>query len=716
MKKHFLFLILPFCLFSCNFQQAKDKQIDEFMTFKPLSYDLAFKKADSILALLSIDEKIELIGGHNMFFVKGLERFKIPQLYLSDATQGVHLRKDLDSMLEKSTAFPCPILLAATWNKDIARAYATCIGEECRAGGIAVLLGPGMNNYRISQNGRNFEYFGEDPYLASRMIENYVNGVQSTGTAATLKHFIGNETEYYRRTTNSIIDERTIHEVHMAPFKAGIDAGVSCVMTSYNKVNGEWSGQSDYVIGQLLRKDLGFKGLVMTDWWSIWDTQKAIKSGLSLDMPGHAIDKIKYLKAFGDDIFIRSSAKKLLDEGKVTEQDINRMARDVISLSLVMRLNERPVKDSNYLKGFPIHEQIALNTAREGIVLLRNQNGILPVKPGTKKILLTGKFIKEIAAGQGSAEVIGYNQVTMTDALKAVYGDKLSVSEKPSDEEIKNAELVIISSGTIDGEGWDRSFSMPQEDDDFILKIAGLNPNTVIVMNAGGGRRMTAWNDKVAAILYAWYVGQNGNTALAEILSGKTNPSGKLPITIEKEFKDAPGYGYLPEGTKMYQGWDDDMNMKKPIRDINYKEGVFVGYRWYENKKIEPLYPFGFGLSYTTFEFSDLKVKVNGNGDTQTTTVSFNMKNTGSVAGSNVAQVYVQDLEASVPRPIKELKGFQKVKLNAGESKQLVVELKRVDFAFWDVKSHNWLVEPGKFKIMVGQSSKEIVLDSEIEL
>jgi beta-glucosidase len=715
MKKLLLLFLLPVYFCSCNNgDKAKDNQMTDKNGFTPLSYEEAFKMADSILAQLTIDEKIELIGGHNFFFIKGLEKFKIPSLYLSDATQGVHLRKDLDNQLEKTTAFPCPILLTATWNTDLAKDYATSVGEECRAGGTSVLLGPGMNNYRVSQNGRNFEYFGEDPFLASRMIENYVKGVQSTGTAATLKHFIGNETDFHRRMTNSVIDERTIHEIHMPPFKAGVDAGVLCVMTAYNQVNGEWAGQSDYLINQLLRKDLGFKGLVMSDWWSIWDAEKAIKSGLSLDMPGHP-NTHKMFKG-KEPQFVRLSAKQLLSEGKITEGDINRMARDVVALSLVLRLNERPIKDTTLLEKFKQHEEVALITAREGIVLLKNQNGILPIKPGTKKILLTGKFIHEIASGKGSAEVLGFNLVEMADALKAEFGDNLTISDKPSDEEIKSSDIVILSAGTIDSEGWDQQFNLPKHEDDFILRVAKLNPNTVVVMNAGGGRRMTAWNDKVAAILYAWYAGQNGYTALAEILNGKTNPSGKLPISIEKEFKDAPGYGYVAPDAKYYQGWDGDNEMSIPMNNIEYKEGVFVGYRWYENKKTEPLYSFGFGLSYTSFEYSGLNVKVDGSGISQKVIVNFTIKNTGKVEGSEVAQVYVQDVEASVPRPVKELKGFQKVKLNAGETKQITIELKRNDFAFWDIKTHGWFVEPGKFKIFVGKSSKEIVLDKEIEL
>ncbi|NLP57285.1 glycosyl hydrolase [Lutibacter sp. B1] len=675
----------------------------------PVSYEESSKKADEFLTQLSVEEKIELIGGHNWFFVKGVEKFNIPQLYLSDATQGVHIRKDLSGQLEKSTAFPCPILLASTWNPDLSKQYATSIGEQCRAGDIAVLLGPGMNIYRVSQNGRNFEYFGEDPYLAGRMVENYVVGVQNTGTVATMKHFLANNHEFHRRMTNAIVDERTIHEIYTPAFKAGIDAGAMAVMTSYNMVNGEWAGQSKTVITNLLKGQLGFKGLVMSDWWSVWDPVKTITSGLDLEMPGEGNMDIPGLEIMGD-VYVRSNAKRLLDEGKITENDIDRMAKNVLKLSIAMGLTEREVKDESFLNKFTEHEKVALNTAREGIVLLRNEC-VLPVSKD-KKILLTGDFVEELARGGGSAEVEGYDIVTMLDAFKAEFGDNLTYIENPTNEDFTEADVVIVSIGTLDNEGWDKPFELPEETNEKIKNISTLNGNTLVIVNAGGGVEMTPWANDVAGILYSWYVGQNGNIALAEIVSGKTNPSGKLPISIEKQFSDSPGANYLPEGAELYAGWAEDMNMQYPQIDVEYKEGVLVGYRWYETKKIQPLYAFGHGLSYATFEFNDLQLSSAIIKDEEPVTVTLTITNTSEIDGAEVAQLYIQDVEASVIRPVKELKGFKKVFLAKGETALIEMELTKKDLSFYDVDSKSWKAEPGDFKILVGNASDKILVEA----
>ena len=386
-----------------------------YKPFRPIiGFDAAGRKADRILLRMSVDDKIQLLGGHRFFYIRGFEKYGIPELYLSDATQGVHIRKDLNSQLKKSTAFPCPSALTATWNIELANEYAKAIGEECRAGGIAVLLGPGMNIYRISQNGRNFEYFGEDPFLAARMIENYVSGLQSTGTIATLKHFLCNNTEYFRRKSNSIVDERAIHEIYTPAFKAGIDAGAMAVMTSYNQINDEWSPQSKYVVTDLLRNDLGFQWLVMSDWWSTWDPVKTIKSGLDLEMPGEPGDKMETLKKMGD-IFVKGAAPKLLKEGKISEGDINRMAKNILRTAIAMGLLERKVKDESYLKKFSDHEKTALQTARESIVLLRNEKNILPIEPEDKyKILLTGDYVEKIPRGGGYLLPLPYSCINLT--------------------------------------------------------------------------------------------------------------------------------------------------------------------------------------------------------------------------------------------------------------------------------------------------------------
>jgi len=718
MKRTLFFLCGMYLLTINSFSQSTKMQNYIFKPFKtPVSLAVADKRADAILALMTIDEKIQLIGGHNSFFTKGFDNYKIPAFYFSDATQGVHIRKNLDSTIQKSTAFPCPLALTATWNPALANSFAKSIGEECRANNVAVLLGPGMNIYRISQNGRNFEYFGEDPFLAARMIENYVVGMQSTGTITTLKHFLCNNTDFHRRRTNSVVGERAIHEIYLPAFKAGVEAGALAVMTSYNQVNGEWAGQSSYVINQLLKKELGFKGFVMTDWWSVYDPEKVIKSGMDLEMPGEADKNIPDLAIIGD-IYLRTNTARLLKEGKVTEEDVNRMAKNSMRAFIAMGDFDRPVKDASYLKNYPEHEKTALQTARESMVLLRNERNILPLSADSRKsILVTGKYVEKIARGLGSAEVEGYNNITMLQALRSEFGQSVTFAESPTDEQLKAAGCVVVSIGTSDSEGWDKPFELPVQSNEMVEKAVSLNNNTIVVVNAGGGLNLSGWNSKVPAIIYAWYAGQNGYTALAEILSGKTNPSGKLPITIEKKFEDSPGFGYIPKGMELYTGWGGDMIAPKiPVIDIQYKEGIFVGYRWYESKKIEPLYPFGFGLSYTTFNYGNMNISAKELAKTEGTTVEFELKNTGKREGAEVVQLYIQALKSSVERPVKELKAFAKIALKAGESKIVTLKLKSSDFAYWDVESHAWKTDAGTYNLLLGSASNNILQSEKITI
>jgi beta-glucosidase len=674
--------------------------------FQPLSYVQANSMAESVLKLMTLDEKIALVGGDRIFFIRALPRLNLSEVYMADATQGVHVREkfrdiDLSSYkMEKSTAFPCPISLAATWNLGLSYKYAEAIGEECRAGGISILLGPGMNNYRHSQCGRNFEYFGEDPFLVACMIDEYVKGVQSTGTVATLKHFVANNTDFFRRKSNSAVDERALHEIYLPPFKAGIDAGAKAVMTAYNLLNGEWCGQSEMVINNILRKQLEFNWLVMTDWWSVYDGEKLAKSGQDLEMP--------YTIAL-------ENAPELINQGKVKVEDIDRMAKSILRTCFAMKLYDRK-KEPAYYDRFGNHELIALQTAREGIVLLKNENSILPIKDEVKTILLTGDYVKKLAMGGGAALVEGYNIKLMIDELKNEFGDRIEYIANPTADQIKATEVVLCNIGTSDSEGWDRPFKLPEDQEQKVIMCVNNNPNTVVIVTSGSGIRMTDWDDKAKAIIYAWYGGQIGNRGLTEIIAGKINPSGKLPITIEKDFKDSPGYGYLPEGDTLYLGWHNEEEKAHPVYDVIYKEGVFVGYRWYESKDIQPLYPFGHGLSYTTFKYNDLNISKEKFNEDDVIVVSFTVKNTGNKPGLETAQLYVQDLESSVPRPPKELKGFQKVDLKPGESKTVSFELSKRDFSFWNPETKDWFAESGKFIIHIGSSSRDIKLKKEIEL
>ena len=698
----YLVLVLPAVIISCK----SDVQPNDVTSFTPpVAYEVAVKWADSILSLMTLEEKIDMIGGDHRFFTHPVPRLSIPPVMMADATMGVHLREYIhdsvkfEKVLPKSTAFPSSILLASTWNKDLVRQYAYSVGEECKAGGISILLGPGMNIYRTSQCGRNFEYFGEDPYLAGSIIANYVKALQSTGTIATLKHFVANNSDYFRRKSNSIVDERALYEIYTGAFKAGIDAGAMAVMTSYNLLNGEWCGQSSFVIDTLLRQQLDYRWLVMSDWSSVYDGAKVIKSGQDLEMPHR---------------FATENAQQLVANNMVSEQQISRMVRSILTTLYAMQSFDRK-PDTTLLTKFDEHEQVALQTAREGIVLLRNENQLLPIQTGKKNILLTGEHIDKIAQGGGAATVDGYNHITLGDALQVEFGERLKVSKEAADEDISNSDIVILSIGTFDSEGWDRPFNLPETKENLILHVSSLNPNTIVVVQSGSGINMSGWNTKVGAIIYTWYGGQTGAKAIAEIISGKVNPSGKLPITIERDFKDSPGFGYIPEGEQLYTGWNDNVEKVHEVFDVKYNEGIFVGYRWYEKNKIVPLYPFGYGLSYTQFNYDDLEISKSIFGIDDEVSVAFTVSNKGSFSGSEIAQVYVRDEVSAFPRPVKELKGFEKVSLQPGESKKISIRLDHKAFSYWNPEQRDWYAEPGKFIIMVGSSSANIELTGEIE-
>lgn len=658
----------------------------------------AYEEANKLLQTLTFEEKASMVRGYNSFFLKGIERKGIPPIYLSDATQGVNIRTNLPDpnmvkQLEKSTAFPAPILLASTFSPELSYQYAKAVGEECRAGGIEILLGPGLNIYRQSQCSRNFEYFGEDPYLVARMVEEYVKGMQSTGTAACLKHFLGNNTEFYRKRSNSIISERAINEIYLPGFKAGVDAGAMCVMTSYNQLNGDWVGQNPYAIKELLRKQLGFSWLVMSDWNSVWDLEKVVKSGQNVEMPG-SYD-------FG------TSIVELFNQGKITEKDLDNMLLPTLATCIAMNFYKRPKYEPSLLSTFPMHEKIARRVAEEGIVLLENRDNILPLDPAVnRKILLTGKFVSEIPRGYGAAEVIGYNNVRLVDALQKEFGRTVYYIEHPTVAELQEADIVILSMGTRDREAVERPFTLPDEEEGFMRYITSNHKNVIAVINSGSAINMSAWNDKVAALIYGWYGGQSGFEALTDIITGKVNPSGKLPISIEKDFKDSPAWGYLPKGASLYNECKNEFMIK--VYDIHYNEDILVGYRWYDTQKIEPLYPFSHGLSYTTFSLTKPELTVKKITGSQPIKCTVVLTNTGERKGSEVVQLYVREDNPTLLRPVKELKRFDKIALSPGEKRIVEFELTKQDFAFWDEQSHGWKVNPGRYTIMLGTSSKAI--------
>lgn len=665
-------------------------------------WQTSYAWADAKLKELTLDEKLNMTVGYEEFFFPGFPEKGIPYLYLSDATKGVHLRPELTDtvhirQLERSTAFPAPIMLAATFNPELSYEYGKAVGEECRAGGVELLLGPGVNLARNSQCGRNYEYLGEDPYMVGRMAAEYIKGLQSTGTAACIKHFIGNETEFYRRRTNSIIDERTLHELYMRPFKAGIDAGVAFIMTSYNKLNGEWTGESRNVIDTLIRRDLGFKGAVVSDWRSVYDHEKVVKSGQNSIMPGSRE--------------IRNDIAGLVSSGKLTEKDIDSMIRPLLATCHAFGLYDREKYIPKLLSKFPDHERISMRTAEEGTVLLKN-NGILPLEnPNGKKILVTGNYLdKDFNWVYASADVKGYNKISWRQALQKEFGDNLIFTAKPTDKEIKEADIVIVSTGTVDREAYERSFELPAAENNQLKRIAALNPNTIVVVFTGSGVKLTDFAEDAAAIVYGWYPGQNGMAAVAGVLTGRINPSGKLPLSIEKDFNDSPAKDVMPKGAKFYTKLVNE-RMITPY-DVNYDEGVLMGYRWYDTKGIAPLYPFGYGLTYTDWEITKPSVKVKD----KKVVVKSGLKNIGKRDGAQVVQIYASEKNPTVVRPMKELKGVKKIFLAAGTNTRFEISFDIDELGFYDSENHGWKLNPGEYVIAIGTSSRDILHEETIKI
>jgi beta-glucosidase len=444
---------------------------------------------------------------------------------------------------------------------------------------------------------------------------------------------------------------------------------------------------------------LGFQWMVMTDWWAVYDGKKVIESGQDLEMPACEAT---------------AEAEAMVRQGVVREEDIDRMVTSTLTAFKAMGLYEREPQ-LQWIDRFPMHVETALQTSREGTILLKN-NGMLPIEKPVGPILATGCFMKSLAFGGGAAEVEGYDQIQLLDALKKTFGEAVQYLEHPDDESIRKASVVLMSVGTLDSEGWDRPFELPASMESEIDRVLTLNPRTVMIVQSGSGIRMTDWSDRAAAILYAWYPGQVGNQAIAEILAGKTNPSGKLPVTIEREFSDSVDPDYVPEGEALYHGWNDEEEKRRKPYDVHYDEGVFAGYRWYESCSIAPLFPFGFGLSYTTFEYSALSLSSNRIREDESLTVRFKLTNTGQRQGAEVAQIYVREHLPELPRPIKELKGFRKVTLDAGASEWLSLELKPEAFAFWCPESSAWRIRPGLFSILVGSSSASIHLEAQVHV
>jgi beta-glucosidase len=653
---------------------------------------------------MTLDEKINYLGGTG--FVNGekigetqpLPRLGIPVVKMTDATSGSKLTKD-------HILFPAFICLAATFNPELSALYGRAVAEQCKADGYRVLLGPGVNMYRVPHCGRNFEYLGEDPYLACKMLVPYIKSVQETGVIATVKHFVANNSEHYRRNSNSVVSERALHEIYFPAFKTAVqEAGVKAVMTSYNLLNGEWVGQSKHLITEILRNEWGFDGLVMTDWWSINDTEKAITSGLDLEMPSASI-------------LGRKRIQKLLDNGTISEELIDQRLINIFKPFCEAGLFDEKHDDPPLRNNWPQHKNIALETARQGIVLLKNEDAILPLqKKSIKQMALIGKNALQTAASGGGAGGFdpGEKLVTYLDAIRSIASNKdinVAYYETPS-HDINNADIALIFLTMIEHEFMDRPFHLSDTQIDLIRHTSRLNSSTVVVLSVGSGVEMASWINDVKGIVYSWYPGTYGAQALAEILFGEMNPSGKLPFSIEHAENETHYFGnYLPENTELsreFQGW----NRGAPNFDIHYREGIFTGYRWYDSTSIQPLFSFGFGLSYAIFKLDNLSLSSDTITDNDALTITFHISNTSDIDGTEIVQLYIQDIDSSESRPKKELKGFQRIFLKADETKQIEMKIDKNNLAFWSEIKRNWQVENGSFNVLIGTSSSDIHLQA----
>lgn len=692
--------------FTCIMSQFSSKTQFSFeqaglARFQPaLSRADAEARASSLLEQMSAEERFNVVCGGG-FTIRACERLEIPEIIMYDGGQGVNLRPWCDNgVLEKTVSFPCTQQLAATWNRRLSGEYAKAIAEECRAGGIHVLLAPGVNIYRLSQCGRNFEYLGEDPYLTAELTRIYVTAVQNEGVMATLKHFACNNVEFSRKHSDSRIGERALNDIYLPAFKAGIEAGVLSVMTGYNLLNGEYCGESHYVINELLREQLGFEHLVMTDWNSVTDGVKVANSGQDLEMP--------------------SGAK--LTEAKDTllgTEAIDRMALSVLRSCLMMGFYDRPQLVPELLESLGEHEQIAYQTALEGIVLLRNENSILPLSERSGgPILVTGNYASRTPlAGWGSGRIEGYNPESFIDAFARKAGDaSIQYRLHPSDEEISAAKTVIICVGyEHEGEGKDRPFELPKAVETQINQLVALNRRVIVVVCTGGAVRMD-WNDQAAAIFQAGYCGQRGPAALADLIWGTVSPSGKLPYTMEVSFSDSPDPDYVPEGLDVS---DQRNNLQLPGLDkpehftgewphrINYEEGVFVGYRWYAQQQIQPRYCFGHGLSYSQFEYRNLEVEAV---DTSTWVVSVDVCNVGPMDAAEVVQLYIEPVNPIADQPVRQLKGFDKVFVLAGACKLARIYIEIDDFKSFDTGEGVSVITTDAWQLCVGSSVQDIRL------
>lgn len=661
------------------------------------------EKIREIIAKMTLEEKAGLCSGADFWHTKAVERLGVPASMVSDGPHGLrkqdvegdHLGMN-DSI--KAVCFPAGCGTAASFNRELITTMGEALGNECQAEGVSVILGPAVNIKRSPLCGRNFEYYSEDPLVASEMAGSLIKGVQNKNVGTSIKHFLANNQEHRRMSSSSEVDERTLREIYLAAFEgAVVNQKPWTVMCSYNKINGVYAAENEEYLTKVLRKEWGFEGYVMSDWGAVNARVEDLAAGLDLEMPS--------TNGINDKLIVEA-----VQAGTLKEEVVDLACERI--LNIVYRYEEN--RDKTAVFDRDKDHEIARKVAEETIVLLKNED-ILPLKEN-QEVVFIGKYAKAPRyQGGGSSHI---NSHKVTSAVEAAAGmsnvtfvqgfddkeDKLDEALlAEAVEAAKKANVAVIFAGlpdSFESEGFDRShMSMPNCQNELIKRVAEVQPNTVVVLHNGSPVEMP-WVNEVKGILEAYLSGQAVGGACVDILFGKVNPSAKLPETFPIKLEDNPSYLY-------YFGEKDK---------VEYREGVFVGYRYYDTKKMEVLFPFGYGLSYTTFEYSNLTVSSDSITDQDTVKVSVDVKNTGNVAGKEVIQLYVCDKVSTVIRPVKELKEFAKVELQPGETKTVTFELGNRAFAYWSVELHDWHVESGEFEILIGKSSRDITLSKTIEV
>lgn len=693
------------------------------------------QKISTLLSQMTLSEKVSLLHANSKFYVSGIKRLGIPEWALSDGPHGVRAEVNRHDWAyagwtnDSATCFPPGTALAATWNPALAYNQGLVLGEEARFRKKDILLGPGVNIIRSPLCGRNFEYMSEDPYLVSRMAVAYIKALQSKDVAVSVKHWLANNQEEHRDSVDVSMSERALREIYLPAFKASVmEGGAYTVMAAYNRFRGEWCSENEYLNRQLLRREFGFKGVLMTDWSASHTTVKAALTGLDLEM---GTDKKDYNEWYFADPLI-----KAVEEGKVPVSVVDEKVANVLRVMFNTKMFDEQKRAIGKMNT-PEHQQAAYNSAAEAVVLLQNNGKLLPLHfDKIRSIAVIGDNATRKHCGGGlSSEIKTLYEITPLQALQQKFGASVKINyaqgyEKQSsfkegnnsgqsgsakvnwkliDEAVavaKESDVVIIFGGLnhdFDTESSDKqNMDLPYGQEVLMQEVAKANPNTVVVIIAGSPVQLAGIVHRVPAIVWSWFGGMEAGNAVADVLSGKVNPSGKLPFTIPVSLAQSPAHALG----------------NFPGRDlkVNYEEDILVGYRWFDTKKIQPQFPFGYGLSYTDFSISHFSTDKTAYGKNETIQAKFTIKNTGSAYGAEVVQLYTSDPVCSVLRPEKELKAFQKIFLKPGETKTVSLNVKVADLAFYDESKKDWNTEAGEYILQLGTSSRAIIQKVKISI